>query len=136
MAGKEYKLNTKKTVLALGLILLSATGLYGCGGAGEPTRLTAEANIPELPEPAGETDSPEPASGNAESAVTELTASADTREEAEVIAALYEIELKSYSYGIATYTTDKNAQELMKLGEENDYPALTPNYEVNLYTDS
>lgn len=131
-------MNTKKTVLALGLILLSATGLYGCGGAGEPTRLTAEDNIPKLPEPepADETGSPDHASENTEPAVTELTASADTREEAEVIAALYEIELKSYSYGIATYTTDKNAQELMKLGEDNGYPALTPNYEVNLYTDS
>ena len=45
----------------------------------------------------------------------------------EKIAELYEIELSSFSDGIAVYTTDKDPQELMELGDNNGYPALTVN---------
>ena len=38
-----------------------------------------------------------------------------------------EIELSSFSDGIAVYTTDKDPQELMELGDNNGYPALTVN---------
>ncbi len=55
-------------------------------------------------------------------------------QEAERIADLYDIELDSFSYGVATYVTDKDVQELMNLGEENDYPTLAPNYKNKLHT--
>lgn len=127
----------KIVVLALGLILLAAVGLWGCGGDKELTRVVADDNISKLQEMelidknGSPIDSPE----SEGSTTTELTALADTREEAEEIAELYGIELSSYSYGVATYTTNKNLQELMELGTENNYPALTPNYEQELYTE-
>lgn len=66
----------------------------------------------------------------------QLTALADTLEEAQEIADLYGIELDSYSYGVATYSTDKDIAELLLFGEENNYPTLAPNQksEINTYT--
>lgn len=124
-------------VLVSGLVLLSAVGLWGCGGNRQITGVITDDSIPkfqksepavvgDLPSDSVETDAP---------ATTELVALADTREEAEKIAELYGIELSSYSSGVATYTTDKNAQELIEFGAENDYPELTPNYENKLYTE-
>lgn len=126
----------KIVVLVLGLILLTAVGLCGCGNR-ELGKVTADESIPQLQktEPADEGVSSTNTAENDTSATTELIAMTDTREEAEELAALYGIELSSYSYGVATYTTDKNALELMALGEENGYPALTPNYENELYTE-
>lgn len=124
----------KRTVIAVGLVLLSVTGLCGCGWNRELTRMSPE-DLPSLQnlQPVNEDGSPIDSTGNSDSELTELVALADTREEAEEIAELYGIELSTYSYGVATYTTDKNLKELMKLGEENDYPTLTPNYEVELH---
>lgn len=127
----------KRIAPALSLILLSAVGLYGCGGQKELTKITADNTLPLLqaPEPAGENGLSGNDTGNDNPAVTELTALTDTREEAEELANLYGIELSAYSYGIATYTTDKDLHELMELGLENDYPELTPNYEAELHTE-
>lgn len=126
----------KLVVLVLGLILLTAVGLCGCGNR-ELARINTDENIPQLQktDPVDEDVSLADSTENDTSATTELIAMTDTREEAEEIAELYGIELSSYSYGVATYTTDKNALELMALGEENGYPALTPNYENELYTE-
>ena len=123
----------KRTVIAVGLVLLSVTGLCGCGR--ELTRMTPDDNLPSIQklQPVNEDGSSVDSTGNNDSALTELVALAETREEAEQIAELYGIELSTYSYGVATYITDKNLKELMKLGEENDYPTLTPNYEVELH---
>lgn len=63
-----------------------------------------------------------------------LTALADTLDEAQEIADLYGIELESYSYGVATYRTDKDISELINLGMENDYPTLAPNTKNYLHT--
>lgn len=90
--------------------------------------------IPKL-EPIDETDPPADSSEGSELGTTELIALADTLEEAEKIAELYGIELSAYSYGVATYTTDKNVQELFDLGEEKGYPALSPNHKLDLYTE-
>ena len=58
---------------------------------------------------------------------TELIALAEDQAEAEKTAKLYGIELISFSDGIAVYTTDKDPQELMELGDNNGYPTLTVN---------
>lgn len=63
---------------------------------------------------------------------TELTALADSQEEADEIAELYGIELKSYSYGVAVFTTEEDPQKLMQLGEEEGYPELQYNYTFHL----
>ena len=112
-------------------------GLCGCGGDRELTKITANDKIPELQKlkPIDESSSPDVPLENDGSAAIELTALADTREEAEKIAELYGIELSSYSYGVATYTTEKSLKELMNLGLENNYPELTPNYEQELFTE-
>ena len=64
---------------------------------------------------------------------TELIALADTQEEAERIAKLYGITLKSFSYGVAVYTTDKDPMELFTLGEKKNYPTLSLNHTQHIY---
>ena len=123
----------KIVVLVLGLILLAAVGLWGCGGKKELTKVAVDDNIPKLQKLGDKNDFSVESSENDGSTTTELTALADNQEEAEEIAELYGIELSSYSYGVATYTTDKNPQELIELGIENEYPALIQNYEQELY---
>ena len=123
----------KIVVLVLGLILLAAVGLWGCGGKKELTKVAVDDNIPKLQKLVDKNDFSVESSENDGSTTTELTALADNQEEAEEIAELYGIELSSYSYGLATYTTDKNPQELIELGIENEYPALIQNYEQELY---
>lgn len=127
----------KRTVIAVGLILISVAGLSGCGRNRELARMIADDKLPSVQkaELVDEDGLPIVSAENNGSANREVIALADTREEAEEIAELYGIELSTYSYGVATYTTDKNLQELMDLGAENDYPTLTPNYEVELHTE-
>lgn len=125
----------KKSIIAMGFVLLSVAGLYGCGRNRELTRMSTNDNLSSLQklEPVDEGGTLIDSAENSDSEITKLSALADTLEEAETIAELYGIELSSYSYGVAIYTTDKNFQELMDLGAENDYPTLTPNYEVELH---
>ena len=54
-----------------------------------------------------------------------MIALADTKEEAKKIAELYGIELVNFSYGVAEYETTKDPQELIALGEKNNYPTLS-----------
>lgn len=70
--------------------------------------------------------------GEAGSAV-ELVALADDEAAAREIAALYQIELLSFSDGVAVYSTQKNPYELIALGNENGYPTLTINNTLTLY---
>lgn len=134
----------KRVAVIIGLILISAAGLSGCGRErklvemAERQSSSAEEEqmsftLPErkvLSSVAGDSDEGE----SDEDETTSLTALADDLEEAEKIADLYGIELDSYSYGVAVYVTDKDVQELMTLGEENDYPTLAPNYKNKLHT--
>lgn len=121
----------------LGLIPLLAVGLCGCGSSREMTEVsfnTVDNDIPKL-KPIDETDPPSDFSDDNSQETTELIALADTLEEAERIAELYGIELSTYAYGVATYTTDKDVQELFDLGDEMGYPALSPNHKLDLYTE-
>ena len=56
-----------------------------------------------------------------------MIALADTNEEAKKIAELYGIELVNFSYGVAEYETTNDPQELIALGEKNNYPTLSTN---------
>lgn len=132
----------KRVTVAIGLILLTMAGLIGCGRKRELVEITelaandTERELIALPIPereTNETSAEESTDGESEE-TTRLTALAEDLEEAERIADLYDIELDSFSYGVATYVTDKDVQELMNLGEENDYPTLAPNYKNKLHT--
>ena len=129
----------KRTLITAGLILLSVAGLSGCGTKRELTELTTDstegkqiytpvADESFTPAGAASSDNEDPDS-------PQLTALADTLEEAQKIADLYGIELDSYSYGVAVYHTDKDISELIQLGLDNDYPTLAPNTEVYLHTE-
>lgn len=132
----------KRVAVIIGLILISAAGLSGCGRERELVEMTERQSgsteqeqmaitLPErkvLSSVVGDSDEEE------SDGTTRLTALADDLEEAEKIADLYGIELDSYSYGVAVYVTDKDVQELISLGEENDYPTLAPNHKDKLYT--
>lgn len=63
----------------------------------------------------------------------ELIALADTEEQALEIAELYQIELLSFSEGVAVYTTDQDPQELIALGQEKGYPLLSINQTLQLH---
>jgi len=64
---------------------------------------------------------------------SEVIALADSEEEAQRIAGLYQIELKSFSLGVAVYTTDKNVAELIQMGKDNNYPEIAPNNQKYAY---
>ena len=53
-----------------------------------------------------------------------VVAIAQTMEEAEEIAKLYGMELESFSYKTAVYKTNKDPQELIRMGEERGYPLI------------
>ena len=127
----------KIVVLALGLVLLVAVGLFGCGGNREITEIANNDSIPKFQklEPPDKDAPPADSLEDDATMTTELVALADTQKEAERIAELYGIELISYSSGVATYTTDKNAQELIEMGIEKNYPELSFNFENKLYTE-
>lgn len=69
---------------------------------------------------------------NVEEGEVILTALADTQEEAEKIADLYGIELKAYSYGVATYVTDKDPEAVIAEGIEKGYPTLAVDQRIYL----
>ena len=74
--------------------------------------------------PSSDGDMEEPAKSLAGSGTVSMVALADTKEEAERIADLYGITLVSFDYGVAVYETTKDPQELIELGEKNQYPAI------------
>ncbi|MBD5508139.1 MAG: hypothetical protein HDR05_08865 [Lachnospiraceae bacterium] len=129
----------KRTVIAVGLILLSVAGLCGCGAKHELTELTTDSpEGQQLYTPVEDETFPPADTASSEdenSGSPQLTALADTLEDAQEIADLYGIELVSYSYGVAVYHTDKDISELIQLGLDNDYPTLAPDTEIYLHTE-
>lgn len=63
-----------------------------------------------------------------EVAENQLTALADTEEQAEGIAEQYGITLVSYDMGVAVYHTEEDPFEVINRGQENGYPELSLNY--------
>lgn len=62
-----------------------------------------------------------------------LLAIVASQEEAEKIAELYGITLVSVNDSLAKYSTDKDIQELIRLGHENGWPPVEPNYIDRLF---
>lgn len=130
-----------RAAATIGIILLSMAGLSGCGRARELVEMNemgqsgSEQELIAIPLPGYEAvNADENSEDNESDGKKKLTAMVEDLEEAEKIADLYDIELDSYSYGVAVYVTDKDVQELINMGEENDYPTLTPNHKDKLYT--
>ncbi len=63
----------------------------------------------------------------------QLLYTAESQKEAEEIAALYSIQLVSYSNNLAVYYTEENAEDVIRRGTENGWPELSLNEQVNLY---
>ena len=57
----------------------------------------------------------------------ELYCLAETQEEAEEIASSYDITLVSFGDGVATFTTDRNLQEVIRYGRENNLAPISIN---------
>ena len=62
----------------------------------------------------------------------ELYCLADTEEEAKEIAALYDIELVGFSYGVATFHTEENPGTVIARGKKNGWRTLSLNSTVTL----
>lgn len=100
----------------------------------DPKILNPENNEPENDKPeSNATENNATEKDDTESQNVELVALADTEEQAREIAALYQIELLSFSNGVAVYTTDQEPGDLIALGQQNGYPALSVNYKLELY---
>lgn len=129
-------MNRKKGIVALGVVLFVMAGVSGCGINRKLTNQTAESAELKLDVMPDVADSAGTISSDMESEESpQLTALADSLEEAQEIADLYGIELDSYAYGVASYFTDKDISELINMGMEQGYPTLAPNNKLELHTD-
>lgn len=63
----------------------------------------------------------------------QLLYTAENQKEAEEIAALYGIQLVSYSNDLAVYYTEESPEDVIRRGTENGWPELSLNEQVNLY---
>ena len=62
----------------------------------------------------------------------ELMGEAATREDAEALAALYGIELVSWSGRLAVFHTEEDPAAVIRRGRENGWPALEINHVITL----
>ncbi|MCR5421295.1 MAG: hypothetical protein K6E98_09825 [Lachnospiraceae bacterium] len=62
----------------------------------------------------------------------ELFAAADNKEEAEELAKLYGIELREFSYGVATFHTKEDPREVIKRGKDRGWKELEINHSIEL----
>ncbi len=63
----------------------------------------------------------------------ELFCMVDTQQEAEEIAAQYGIELVRFEAGVATFHTEGDWSEVIREGEEQGWPTLSPNHLMELH---
>ncbi len=78
-------------------------------------------------------DLPAGTGGGRVSSNGQLIASAQTREEAEQIGALYGIELVDFAAPLALYRTEEDPAELIRKGAEMGWPKLEINHVVELF---
>lgn len=116
------------------LIFLFAAALFLCGCR----RTEPPAFHPELPVSAPPPETTVPVSESEESpAVTEGTGQllylTESKEEAEEIAKLYNMELVRHLNGLALYRTEEDPVEVIRRGSENGWPELSLNGTVMLH---
>jgi len=104
--------------------------LCGCHAAGGNETPPSRDTQPTQPLP---TDLTAPAQPGDVSADGQLKGRAETQKEAEEIAALYGIELVDFQNGLALYYTEEDPKEVIRRGEENDWPQLSLNRTIQLY---
>ena len=63
----------------------------------------------------------------------ELMCLIDTKEEAEAIATQYGIQLVEFAYGVATFHTDENPNDVIAMGKKLGYPELSLNRVMHTY---
>ena len=63
----------------------------------------------------------------------ELMCLIDTKEEAEAVAKQYGIQLVDFSYGVATFHTDENPNDVIAMGIKLGYPELSLNRVMHTY---
>ena len=63
----------------------------------------------------------------------ELMCLVDTEDEAKAIAKQYNIELVEFSYGVATFHTDENPNDVIAMGKKLGYPELSLNGVMHTY---
>ena len=63
----------------------------------------------------------------------ELMCLVESQEEAEAIAKQYNIELVEFSYGVATFHTDENPNDVIAMGKQLGYPELSLNGVMHTY---
>lgn len=90
------------------------TGLFAACSSGVPSTETLNA-------PAGEKLYVE------HDGMTELVGLCNTEADAEDIAQEYGISLKNFSYGVATFETDRDPQEIFDYGKKHKLPELSLN---------
>lgn len=112
----SMKNNMKITLLIVGVIVLAALVLLLVCSRGKREQVVVEPVISD------DIDTRTP-----------LFAFADTMEEAEKIAELYDIEFIGFSDGVATYHTDKNLSEIVEKSNEDNNPKLYLNYKRNMH---
>lgn len=119
----------KWIILLLGTLVLLLV-CVACGPAAvKPEETPAEPSKLPVLSPRPEGDKPvagEPAAGQ------ELMCLADSREEAQRIADLYEIELVSWEEHVAVFHTEEDPNEVIRRGEANDWPRLDINHVIVL----
>ncbi len=137
----------RKFIVAALAMVTSLFTLLGCGSAAEP--VPAQPSGPAASEDAGASDSsistsdeaaqedqePVTAGGDAQEVTegAELLCLVETKEEAQKIADQYGIELVDFGYGLATFHTDRDPEEVIKEGLEKGYPELSINGTSKLY---
>ncbi len=137
----------RKFIVAALAMVTSLFTLLGCGSAAEPVpaqpsgaaasedagAIDSSASAPD--EAAPEYQEPDSAGGDFQEVTegAELLCLAETKEEAQKIADLYGIELVDFGYGLATFHTDKDPEEVISEGLEKGYPELSLNGTSKLY---
>ncbi len=103
--------------------------VFGCAcGRAQSAKPTAAPTVTQAP-----VEKPTPTPIGQVTEGKELVASVETEEEAKAIAEQYGMELVEFSYGVATFHTEEDPKDVIARGEENGWPTLSLNREVNAY---
>ena len=116
------------------IVTICLTGLVGCGS--NVTINLDDSGSPEVIwKPSEGTGGFQPIEkGSLQKIVEgeELMCLADSQAEAEDIAELYEITLVNFANGVATFTTDKDLNEVIQTGKDHDWTELSINHIIEL----